>query len=122
MLSLLAAHQNEVSMEELSIPLPGEKTLRSLLFKPKPEPLTPRPLIVLIHGGGFILGTAEMEAPACINSVVTHGCIALSLDHSLAPEEKFPVFYEEIWEALQWVGMPPARQLHVWLTTFSDHY
>lgn len=104
MLALLAVHQSEVSVEEFSIPLSRGTTIRSLVFKPRPKPLEPCPLIVLIHGGGFLFGTAEMEAPACINSIVAHGCVALSLDYSLAPEEKFPAYYEEIWEALQWVS------------------
>lgn len=103
MLSLLAVHQDDVSPEEISIPIPGETDIRSLVFKPKVNSSELRPLVVMIHGGGFLFGTAEMEAPACINSVVAHGCVAMSLEYSLAPEKKFPVYYEEVWEALQWV-------------------
>lgn len=99
----LRDQENEVTAHEISIPLGNNKSLRALVFKPKILPSNGSPLVVLIHGGGFLFSVAEMEASTCIDVTRKLGCISISLDYPLAPEAKFPVAYEDLWGGLQWV-------------------
>lgn len=104
MQKLLKDAGGNVTCEEISIPLQGGNSLQSLLFKPKTALEKGNPLVVLIHGGGFLFGCAEMEAPICINTTKAYGCVSISLNYSLSPEAKFPAAYEECWNALSWVS------------------
>ena len=48
------------------------------------------PLFVNIHGGGFILGSPEMDDPYMMNVAVKANVKIISIDYSLAPEAPFP--------------------------------
>ncbi|KAH7156625.1 Alpha/Beta hydrolase protein [Dactylonectria macrodidyma] len=94
----------KVSEEQIFIPVQDGYKVRALVYRPEnTQPEDRRPLVVLIHGGGFILGNAEMETPTCIEVVQSYGCVAISLEYRLSPEVKFPVAYEDCWDALQWI-------------------
>ncbi|KAJ5657143.1 uncharacterized protein N7484_000792 [Penicillium longicatenatum] len=56
------------------------------------------------YGGGFRVGNAELESSACIGVTNAFGCISISLEHRLSPEFKFPVAYENCWDALLWLS------------------
>ncbi|KAF4817593.1 AB hydrolase superfamily protein [Colletotrichum siamense] len=103
MLTLLEAAKNEVSFSEILIPRRDGTTGSALVFRPKLTTALEAPAVVLIHGGGFLFGSAEMEATACIEATKAHGCVSLSLDYRLSPEAKFPVAYEDCWDALHWL-------------------
>ncbi|KAJ5525876.1 hypothetical protein N7494_012526 [Penicillium frequentans] len=100
----LREHENEVTANQIYIPLDHNRSLRALVFKPKKLPVTGSPLVVLIHGGGFLFGVAEMEASTCVHVTRKLGCISISLDYPLAPEAKFPMAYEDVWAGLQWIA------------------
>ncbi|KAH8648689.1 Alpha/Beta hydrolase protein [Xylariales sp. PMI_506] len=101
---LLDSADGRVSREEIAIPLQDGTQTRALVFKPFDRPTNGCPLLVLIHGGGFLFGSAEMEAPGCIRAAETLGCVAVSLDHRLAPEAKFPTAWEDCWDSLEWLA------------------
>ncbi|KAK6383095.1 hypothetical protein LTS17_003765 [Exophiala oligosperma] len=67
-----------------------------------------RPLIVLIHGGGFCIGVPENEEITARNVVQTHGAIAISIDYRHAPEYKFPYAVEDAWAGLRWAAKNAA--------------
>ncbi|KAH8897392.1 alpha/beta-hydrolase [Thozetella sp. PMI_491] len=102
--ALMEGTNGAVVEEVVFIPIRNGSTARCLVFKPRGNPTEGMPLVLLIHGGGFLFGLAEMEAATCIRLVQAFGCIAVSLDYKLAPETKFPVAYEDCWDALQWIA------------------
>ena len=102
--------QNDVLVEEIFLPLRDGTKSRTLVFKPKTAPVDGSPLVVLIHGGGFLFGAAEMEASACIDLTRSYGCVCLSLNYRLAPECKFPIAYNDCWDSLQWVRVLDHRK------------
>ncbi|ETS81462.1 hypothetical protein PFICI_06464 [Pestalotiopsis fici W106-1] len=104
MIQMLDGNKNHVTSQEISIPLSNGDETRALVFKPKMDTGGDKPLLVLIHGGGFLFGVAEMEAAACISATREYGCVSISLDYKLAPEAKFPTAYNDCWEALQWLA------------------
>lgn len=93
-----------VEKGEILIPRRDGGASRALVYKPSDPDTDPRPLLVLIHGGGFCFGSPEMEGRTCTAAVDRFGCVALSLSYRLAPENKFPTASEDCWDALVWVS------------------
>ncbi len=72
----------------------GLGTLDLRLYHPAPG--EPRPLLVYLHGGGYVLGNLDTH-----DCVMRHLCGAsdwavLGVDYSLSPEARFPRQIEEI--------------------------
>lgn len=101
---LLKATGGQVTEEEIFIPVRDGHELRALVYRPKMAPVSGSALVILLHGGGFRIGNAEMEAAGCISAAQAYGCVSVSLEYRLAPEFKFPVPYEDCWDALKWVS------------------
>lgn len=60
------------------------------------------PLFINIHGGGFILGHAEMDDPYLMN-VADHANVKiLSIEYSLSPEEVFPKALNECYAVVKY--------------------
>ncbi|RMJ14313.1 hypothetical protein CDV36_006033 [Fusarium kuroshium] len=95
---------DSVYEKEISIPARDGASIRALVYGPKDAPADGSPLAIFIHGGGFILGIAEMETPPCIAVAKAYGCICVSLDYRLSPEVKFPTAYEDCWDAIIWLS------------------
>lgn len=104
MVDMLDHDKDHAIFEKVSIPVANGDEVRALVFKPKIPPDGGIPLLVMIHGGGFLFGVAEMEAAACIDATRDFGCVSVSLDYKLAPEAKFPTAYDDCWDALRWVS------------------
>jgi acetyl esterase len=69
-----------------------------------PEGKTPLPVLVYLHGGGWVIGDIESYDPACRTLANGAGCIVVSVDYRLAPEHKFPTGPEDCYAALKWVA------------------
>ncbi|KAH8703028.1 alpha/beta hydrolase fold-domain-containing protein [Talaromyces proteolyticus] len=107
---LLAAASGDVTEAELFIPVQDGHKVRALLYRCHNSPEQEnenKPLVIMIHGGGFCIGSPEMESAACIRTVQACRCVAVSLDYRLAPESKFPTAYEDCWDAIRWVKQQP---------------
>ncbi|MBV7255273.1 alpha/beta hydrolase [Pacificimonas sp. WHA3] len=69
----------------------------------------PLPLIVYLHGGGFVLG--DVEAYDRQNAYLAHAAnsILAFVDYRLAPEHPFPAAFHDVHTALDWIDANPAR-------------
>lgn len=61
-----------------------------------------RPGILHIHGGGFILGSADLTLPSVRPVAAALDCIIASVDYRLAPEAPFPAGLNDCYAALAW--------------------
>lgn len=61
------------------------------------------PAILHIHGGGYVLGTADMSNAANAATALSVGCVVASVDYRLAPETPFPGALHDCYAALQWL-------------------
>ena len=68
---------------------------------PRPGPL---PVLLHFHGGGFILCSSESHDPQNRYWANHAGCIVVSVDYRLAPENKFPAAVEDCFTATRWVS------------------
>lgn len=54
------------------------------------------PLIVYLHAGGFVSGSASVNAAAVLPTCHLSGCEAIAVNYALAPEEVYPRQLDEI--------------------------
>ena len=76
----------------------------------------PRPAVLHIHGGGYIVGTAAGNIVPMQQLSAAHGCVVVTVDYRLAPETRFPGSLEDNYAALRWLhanakelGVDPNR-------------
>ena len=62
------------------------------------------PVCVFYHGGGMVIGSLDSYDTLCRQLSVQSGCIIVSVDYRLAPENKFPAAVDDAFAALDWVS------------------
>lgn len=94
-----------IRREERMLPgAAGSPDVRALLYRPaKDEAGEARPAYLHIHGGGFVLGSADMSDLSNRAWVAALGCVVLSVDYRLAPETVFPGARDDCYAALAWL-------------------
>lgn len=82
------------------------------------EPTSERglPLVVYLHGGGWVSGSVAAWDTVCRRIAAAAGMVVASVDYRLAPEFPFPVPLDDCHAALAWLvanadrlGIDPAR-------------
>ncbi|HMI95000.1 MAG TPA: alpha/beta hydrolase [Micropepsaceae bacterium] len=61
------------------------------------------PVIVYLHGGGFVVGDLDCYDGLCRTLANESGCRVISVDYRLAPEHPFPAAVDDCFAAFQWV-------------------
>ncbi|MEY2424250.1 MAG: acetyl esterase [Acidimicrobiaceae bacterium] len=80
------------------------------------SPAAGRPALLDIHGGGFVVGSIEMEHAFAAHFARELGAVVAVVDYRLAPEHPFPAGIEDCYAALAWLhanapqlGIDPNR-------------
>ncbi|MDL5158545.1 alpha/beta hydrolase [Actinomycetospora termitidis] len=99
------------AVEEETVPGPDGGSVRVLVARP---PGTgPAPGVLLLHGGGFVMGAADMSAAQAATLATELGAVVVVPDYRLAPEHPYPAALDDCAAALAWLaGRPdvdPAR-------------
>ena len=76
----------------------AEGPMRARLYAPRAE--APLPVVVYLHGGGWVIGSIETHDSLCQLLAKSADCCVISLDYPLAPEHKFPSAPEAVHAAL----------------------
>jgi acetyl esterase/lipase len=92
-----------IQVSERHVPGPlGAPEVRVLVYLPKHAP-QPLPALLWIHGGGYVIGSAEQD-DLTVKAIVSEiGCAAVSVDYRLAPETTHPGPVEDCYVALTWL-------------------
>lgn len=69
----------------------------------------PGPLLLFIHGGGWVIGDLETHEPFCIDVAAELDLPVVSVDYRLAPENPFPAAVEDSIAAARWVAGAPQE-------------
>ena len=69
----------------------------------------PGPLLVFIHGGGWVIGDIETHEPFCIDVAIELDVPVVSVDYRLAPENPFPAAFDDSLAAVRWIADAPAE-------------
>lgn len=88
-------------VENRSIPGPnGDNTIR--IYYPSLE--TPLPVLVYVHGGGWVQGNLDTADYLCRTFANLSQCIVVSTNYRHAPEAKFPAAPQDAYAATKWVA------------------
>ena len=102
----------EVRVENTFIPHPdGHTNIRLRIYQPK-SVTEPTPVLLWIHGGGYLIGKPEQDDDSCSHFVRELGLTIVSVDYRLAPKYPFPAALDDCYSALQWV-VSHSRQLGI---------
>lgn len=94
---------NNISYIKRKIPTP-ENTPEILIAIHKPSNLSePLPALLWMHGGGYIRGDIDMDVDYIQKLAKNVGCMVVSVEYRLAPENPFPAPLEDCYTALKWL-------------------
>jgi acetyl esterase len=66
------------------------------------------PVIVFVHGGGFVLGDLEAYDAFCRYLSLRTGMRVVATDYRRAPEAPFPAAFEDVTQTISWVFSNPT--------------
>ncbi|MEV0731634.1 alpha/beta hydrolase fold domain-containing protein [Polymorphospora sp. NPDC050346] len=89
------------SVENVTIPGPGGD-LPVRIYKPR-DATGPVPVVVWIHGGGWVLFTVDSYDASCRGLVNKTGAIVVSPEYRRAPEHVFPAAHDDVLATFRWV-------------------
>ena len=77
----------------------------------RPNLPAPLPVVLNFHGGGWVMGTIDMDDRRCHHLAMNAGVAVISIDYCLAPEHPFPQPLEECYAATVWtfLNQDPAN-------------
>ncbi|MBL8331238.1 MAG: alpha/beta hydrolase [Rubrivivax sp.] len=85
-------------LEALELPGGDGRPRPARLYAPSDARL---PVLLYLHGGGFVVGGLETHDALCRQLARRAGCAVISLDYRLAPEHRFPAAQDDTWAALR---------------------
>jgi acetyl esterase/lipase len=85
--------------------------IRLRVYKPK-SANAPTPVLLWMHGGGYIIGKPEQDDGSSAQYVRKLGITVVSVDYRCAPKHPFPAGLEDCYSALQWIASH-AQQLGI---------
>ena len=72
------------------------------VFRPQ-QADKPAPLFFWIHGGGYVMGTAQQGDMFTLNAAQGLGCFAASVEYRLSPETAYPGPLEDCYQGLKYL-------------------
>ena len=81
-----------------------------------PEDEAPRPAVIQVHGGGWLLGSRQEQGVPLLNHLAANGWIGFNVDYRLSPRATMPDHVIDVKRAIAWVranaeelGVDPER-------------
>jgi acetyl esterase/lipase len=90
-----------VVTEEVALEV-GTRRVAARITRPREG--AARGLLVWLHGGGWVVGTARHSDALASRLAVGAGCTVASIDYRLAPEHRFPAAVDDAFDALRHLG------------------
>ncbi len=74
------------------------------IYRPQGASATARvPGILMIHGGGFVIGSVEAEHAGAALTAIGTGAVVVSVEYRLAPEHPYPAALHDCYAALRYL-------------------
>lgn len=74
--------------------------IRGRLYRPTTQGVLP--LVVYLHGGGWLLGSIDSHDAITRKLALASGCAVLSVDYRRGPDRKFPTAVHDTVDAVTW--------------------
>lgn len=92
-------------VEERTIPSSAGR-LRVRIYRPAAD--RPLPVLVWLHGGGWVVGSLDSHDPVCRHLAAETPSVVVAPAYRLAPEHPFPAGLDDAWAAVAWVSAHAA--------------
>ncbi|MFJ7883118.1 alpha/beta hydrolase [Pseudomonas sp. NPDC096917] len=99
-----------VDSDELRIPARDGFSLRARLYRRPGLEVSPVPVVVYFHGGGYVIGSLDSHDALCRRLAALGGFALLAVDYRLAPEWVFPTAVHDACDAVNWLLRNGAKQ------------
>jgi acetyl esterase/lipase len=75
------------------------------LYAPKTlrEGMTPAPVLLQVHGGGWVIGNKKEQALPLMNLMAARGWICVAINYRLSPKATFPDHLIDVKRAVKWI-------------------
>ncbi len=114
----LAARPSEddlIVRENIPYNVLGTRALLLDLYMPKAKPDRPWPVVLFVHGGGWLDGSHRVNRPVAM-SLAAKGFAGIAVEYRLGREARFPAAVWDVKAAVRWVrkyaaayGLDPER-------------
>lgn len=91
-----------LDVSDHSVPVTGAPDATVRVYAP-PDATSPRPGILYIHGGGFVVGSIRTEEAGAADLARRLGVVVASVEYRLAPEHPYPAGLDDCTAALVWL-------------------
>ncbi len=83
----------------------GGRSLRMDIARPDVADVVgePRPVLVQIHGGGWILGFKDRQGQLLMRQMASRGWVCCNVDYRLSPMATFPDHLVDVKRAIAWI-------------------
>jgi len=85
-------------------------SIRGRLYRPTTQGVLP--LVVYLHGGGWLLGSIDSHDAITRKLAIASGCAVLSVDYRRGPDRRFPTAVHDTVDAIAW-AKANAEQLQI---------
>jgi acetyl esterase len=75
----------------------------------RPQPVAPLPVLIYLHGGGWVWNSIDTHDPLMRSYAAASGCAVIGPDYALSPEAVFPQALEEVAGVVRWVAAQGAE-------------
>lgn len=72
------------------------------------------PVLVYLHGGGWVLGNDPSHANLAATYAATFGYVVIMVDYRLAPEHPFPAAVDDSYAATLWAAENAGGPFLLW--------
>lgn len=84
--------------------IPGHDDIRARIYVPHNDIVVGlRPMILFLHGGGFVLGDVDHYDASPRALAARTGAVVISAHYRQAPEHRFPAAHEDAYSAWTWL-------------------
>jgi acetyl esterase/lipase len=73
------------------------------VYRPRPEPAVPAPVLLQIHGGAWITGTKDTQGRPLMQALTANGWVCVAMNYRLAPRTKLHDQLVDCKLALRWI-------------------
>lgn len=101
--------QEGLDIEEIEVKVRDGHPIRLRLYRLSTLINVRLPLLVYIHGGGYVTGGLETDDLSCRAIALELPIAVASIEYRLAPEYKFPIGFEDCFDVLKWVSQEFRR-------------
>ena len=94
----------QVEVEDLTFTARDDTPQAMRLYRPMGQGSAALPVLVYLHGGGFVVGSLDSHDGVCRELCARTPCAVLAVEYRRAPEYKFPTALEDCADGLAWLA------------------